>query len=101
MEGLSLWLSALSCSRWFTGELYIMEMKEYPKHVLEFKEVKDELHSMRVTMDDEGWGWVCLLILGLFWRLWTLSILVLLKYSEGGSCLTMIKFVIGKQLTKC
>jgi ABC-type multidrug transport system ATPase subunit len=99
MDGLLYGLSAFSCGRWFKNELWIAEIKEYPSHVLAFREVKKEFADLRTDIHSEGEGTFLLFLLGLIWRLYTLMMLLLLKYSEGGNTLTMLKYVISKYLS--
>lgn len=100
MSALQKALSALSCGRWYNQELYLRELKEYPPHVLEFTAVSDQLKSMQATLEDAGQGLFALAILGVALRIWVLIVFALLKNSEGGSCITQFRFVLGKQMDK-
>merc|ERR1711935_602821 len=94
MDGLTLLLSSCSCGRWFKQTLFIREIEKYPSHTHESPEVQSVMASYDMTMSDGGSGILWLFILGLVLRLWTLCVLLLLKYSEGNSCIGRIIHLI-------
>ncbi|CAE8673647.1 unnamed protein product [Polarella glacialis] len=91
-------LSSISCGRWYNQELYIRELQHFPEHTHKFPEVVKQLASIQADLDDAGVGILNLAILGLLLRIWALIVLALLKYSEGGNCITQLRFVAGKHL---
>merc|ERR1712048_166009 len=90
-------LSALSCGRWFKTEMYVREMQEYPAHTLKFPAVVQTLEAYEIDVtnhNDAGIYW--LIFWGLFFRLWSLIVLSLLKYSEGQNCAGRVFNLISK-----
>jgi len=75
-------------------------MKQYPSHTHKFKAVRDTMEDYDMTMDDAGASILWLFFTGLILRLWTLGVLVLLKYSQGNSCVGRIVHLISKGLNR-
>merc|ERR1712048_400147 len=90
-------LSALSCGRWFKTEMYVREMEEYPAHILKFPAVVQtyEAYEIDVTSHNNA-GIYWLIFWGLFFRLWSLIVLSLLKYSEGQNCAGRVFNLLSK-----
>merc|ERR1711953_1584088 len=94
-------LSTLSCGRWFKTEMYVREMQEYPTHTLKFPAVVQTLEAYEIDVtshNDAGIYW--LIFWGLFFRLWSLIVLSLLKYSEGQNCAGRVFNLISKHASK-
>jgi len=94
-------LSALSCGRWFKTEMYVREMEQYPAHILKFPAVVQtfEAYEIDVTSHNNA-GIYWLLFWGLFFRLWSLIVLSLLKYSEGQNCAGRVLNLLSKYASK-
>merc|ERR1712178_108111 len=94
-------MSALSCGRWFKTEMYVREMEEYPAHTLKFPAVVQTFEAYEIdvtTHNSAGIYW--LIFWGLFFRLWSLMVLSLLKYSEGQTCAGRVFNLISKHASK-
>jgi len=90
-------MSAMSCGRWFKSALFAMEMKQYPEHTLEFKAVKKVFDDYETNLDEAApVGLLWLIVMGTVFRLWTLAVLLLLKYSEGNTCVGRIVHLASK-----
>jgi len=100
MSGITLWFSCLSCGRWFKQTLFIHEMEQYPPHTHNFPAVQTVMTNYDMKMSDGASGVLWLFILGIVLRLWALTVLLLLKYSEGNSCIGRIIHLISKGLHK-
>merc|ERR1711933_255854 len=89
-------LSALSCGRWFKTEMYVREMEEYPAHTLKFPAVVQTFEAYEIDApnhNNAGIYW-------LFFRLWSLIVLSLLKYSEGQNCAGRVFNLLSKYASK-
>jgi len=98
MSPLQKMLSALSCGRWFKSSLFILELSEFPEHTLEFPAVQKVLNNYEISISDGPQGFFWLALMGFVFRFWTLAVLLLLKYSEGNTCVGRITHLASKWL---
>jgi len=99
MSAIEKMMSAMSCGRWFKSALFAMEMRQYPEHTLDFKAVEEVFSNYETTIDEAApLGFFSLLVMGIVFRLWTLGVLLLLKYSEGNSCVGRMVHLASKWL---
>merc|ERR1719393_394763 len=98
MSPLQKMLSALSCGRWFKSSLFILELSEFPEHTLEFPAVQKVLNNYEISISDGPQGFFWLALMGFVFRFWTLAVLLLLKYSEGNTCVGRITHLVSKWL---
>merc|ERR1711966_543024 len=100
MSPLQKLLSAMSCGRWFKSALFVLEMKEFPEHTIEFSAVQKVLNNYETSITDGPVGFLWMFVMGCVFRLWTLSVLLLLKHSEGDTCIGRIMTLSSKWLHK-
>jgi len=100
MDPISRFVSNFSCGRWFKQYLFLKEINMYPSHTHNFPEVQDTMDDFDMTLDDADIAIFWLFFSGMLMRLWALSVLLLLKYSEGDSCVGRIIHLISKGLDK-
>jgi len=101
MSSTQKFLSAMTCGRWFNTELYVREMQRYPSHTLKFPAVVQTLNAYEIDgVDGNGQGIYWLIFWGLFFRVWSLVVLSLLKYSEGQNCAGRMFNLVSKQCSK-
>merc|ERR1712187_8039 len=94
-------MSALSCGRWFKTELFAREMQEYPAHTFDFPAVVQTFAAYEIDVtSNSNAGIYWLIFWGLFFRLWSLVVLSLLKYSEGQNCAGRVFNLISKHASK-
>jgi len=97
-------IAALSCGRWFNMDLFLVELTQYPEHIREFDDIKDELdmYSLKPSdvEDTSGQGLVVILVWGIVFRTAAWIALLLIKYSEGTGCVSRLRFLIVKQLKR-
>merc|ERR1712187_162047 len=94
-------LSALSCGRWFKTEMYVREMEQYPAHTLKFPAVVQTYEAYEINgTNHNNAGIYWLIFWGLFFRLWSLMVLSLLKYSEGQNCAGRLFNLVSKFASK-
>ena len=91
--------SALTCGRWYRQALLAAEVNALPPHIRNFREIEVQLYD-RAMSDDMVWmrdqGWWCLFGWGIFYRVVTMVVLALGKYSEGGNYISQVYFVIKR-----
>jgi len=101
MNGLQKAVSILTCGRWFNTELYVREMHQYPAHTMKLPAVVKTFQDYEIDgVDDQHAGVSWLIFWGLFFRLWSLLVLSLLKYSEGETCAGRMFHFVSKQVLK-
>merc|ERR1719265_283698 len=93
-------MSALSCGRWFKSTLFIQEMQQFPEHTLDFEAVQNVLNSYEISVSDGSDGFLWLFLMGCVFRLWVFVVLLLLKHSEGNSCIGRLVHLTSKWLNK-
>jgi len=94
-------LSVLTCGRWFNTELYVREMQQYPAHTLKLPVVAQTFRAYEIDgVNDQYTGVYWLILWGLLFRLWSLLVLSLLKYSEGQTCAGRMFHFVSKQVLK-
>merc|ERR1712157_610530 len=94
-------LSVLSCGRWFNTGLYVREMQQYPAHTLNLPAVAQTFRDYEIDgLGDKYTGVYWLIFWGLVFRLWSLFLLSLLKYSEGQTCAGRMFHFVSKQVLK-
>jgi len=91
-------VSALSCGRWFKSTLFVLEMKQYPEHTLGFPAVQKVMNDYETDVSDGSVGFFYVALMGCVFRLWTLAVLLLLKYSEGNTCIGRIVHLVSKTM---
>merc|ERR1712048_256225 len=101
MSALQKALSVLTCGRWFNTELYVREMQQYPAHTMQLSAVVQTLQAYEIDgVDDQHAGVYWLIFWGILFRLWSLLVLSLLKYSEGETCAGRMFHLVSKQVLK-
>lgn len=75
-------------------------MRQYPEHTLQFPAVVKTFQDYDTSLDDVWVGIVWLLFWGMFFRVWTLAVLALLKYAEGNNCIGRIVNLVAKHMEK-
>lgn len=102
MSAPQLALSAITCGRWFNRELFAMEISKYPTQVLQFPEVEAAINKIDLIPSElhSYLGIWRLIVLGAVMRLQILIQFYLLKHSEGGNRLSMIRYIISKRLER-
>lgn len=95
-------ISCLTSGRWVYQDLYVNELAALPGHALDFAPVKQTLANSTISTnlsEAHTQAQVALWMLGLGWRLLALMTLMLMKYSEGGGCLSQIYYVVSQQMS--
>jgi len=86
---------------WFNTELYVREMQQYPAHTMQLPSVVQTLQAYEIDGgDDQHAGVYWLIFWGLSFRMWSLLVLSLLKYSEGETCAGRMFHLVSKQVLK-
>lgn len=96
--GVEIIFAVMTCGRWHKPLLFVQELRRYPEHTRDFKDVQNILDNYVFDFGDEGKAVLALFLMGCVMRVWTLMNLSLLKYSEGNSCLGRLRALISKWL---
>lgn len=98
-------ITFITSGRWLYQLLYASELAALPEHTHSFKVVVDCLNNNTIPSDlshARDQATTALWLLGAGWRVLTLASLFLIKYSQGGNCVTKIWYVITHNcLDKC
>merc|ERR1711953_947086 len=91
--------------RWVNQDLVTTEFSKYPENILALDEVTGILKKYQLepadVKDVQGVGWFNIFFQGLFFRIFALISLMLLKYAEGSGCVSRSVNLIVKWLKGC